>query len=349
MDPEFFDLHRDVEVSPSEDQLAARWAAVEEVTSQPSTSMIMILARLAHGRAVSDEDRESFWTPFKEKDPTFPIRDAELLHSTLAVGCLRELLQSDDEDRGGLTALMVRLAESVRWEPIRADMLRPEVQQYFVDKEPRVATERPQVASTPAVWTKSLSESVQTQVTSGSWDQIYAGIESVATAADTALKAVAKNHRSLAAWSDSEISRLTEDNSIMTWLLAGVRSDGTPWAKLKSPQLAIESGLDLASRVSRTLGPPNADAILSQIVDLADTGGSTPSYTIAEAIEGVAASARQAPDELGDLTPIHWSRSGRTLPADLAEQKWSDHELSRLAYVEALTIRAWTNIAEPDE
>lgn len=309
----------------------------------------MTITRLAHSQPVPDESREAFWTPFKAQDATFPIRDAELLHGTLAIGCIRALLQSKSKDHADLTALMVRLAECVRWEPIRADMLRPLVQKYFLEREPRVATERPQFANTPVVWTESTSDSVRAQVTSGAWDQIYAGIESIASATDSALKALAKNNRALATWSESEFSRLTEESSIVTWLLAGVRSDGTPWMNLTGPQLAVEAGLDLASRVSRTLGPPNAAEILNKILRVVEKEESKASHTLAEALDGVTAPSRAAPDDFGDLAPIHWSRSGRTLSDELAGQQWSAHELSRLAYTEALTIGAWVNLANPDK
>jgi hypothetical protein len=226
-------------------------------------------------------------------------------------------------------------------------MLRPVVGEYLAVRSRRNETPIPPAVGPAVIWNTAVSKAVVDAFPSKQGqpvteDKPEDAFAVVASATDKALLGLAENQQAIAQWAAAEVGRVTEQIGILTWLLSGVRADGTPWSALPPPKLAIDAGLELAARLARVPGPPEAEALLSQVIGFAERDDKAPKTTITEATKGTTSPIRAIPDQLADLAPIHASRSGRVLSTDLGTRQWSAVDLGRSAYFEATMITAWS-------
>jgi hypothetical protein len=345
MDPEFFDLHRSVAIEPTDVQLEARTVAIATLCAGVDADAVVSLIRLAHSKPISKEIHDWFWKPFKDTDATFPIREADLLHGLMAVQCLRELIRSDKGAVSDLSALLVRLAELLGWGPVQPEMLRSVARTYLSHHEQRGPAPRPVAPTVSPIWNAKIAEQVKVAFPKpdepATTEDPCAAIGIVATAADAQLKALATSQRAIAEWVGEEIARVDEQLGILTWLLSGARADGSAWSTLAPPQLAIDAGLELAARLARVPGPPEAEAMLAQVIGFSQESAAAPEVTIAAAANGTASPRAEPPEQLADLVPVHMVRASNALTGAERSRKWSAVNLGRLSYLEAMTINAW--------
>ena len=231
-------------------------AAVDALARSATTEQIPRLVDLAHGAAVERDRDEWFWRPFREADGSFPAEPAVPLHARLADACIRERLAEGRQ----LDAILVRLAVLAGREPV-TPLLQPAADQALRDFAEPVA--QPAPTQVRAVWAasdqKKLDENLPGEYDSSALTSLA---KIIGANADRAIGAIRDRSDAVAEWAQDNYRRLLREQTITQWLVAGVRSDGTPWADLNSGTIAIDAAAELALHLGDAPPEPRHENLL---------------------------------------------------------------------------------------
>jgi hypothetical protein len=263
----FADWLRDVSIDLAGLDLAARTAAADSLVESATGTDVLRLIALAHDQPHEDA---AVWLrePFKQAEPAFPMRgnDAEL--RVLAAAVLEQICR--DGELRLFAAQAVVVAQHRGWScplPELAKIAEEAVVALAVDA--RRPTQRP-VGTVPSVMTGDLEEAVEAVAANPQYapsDPVVKALKEVAVAAHASAAAAMRHADRLAAWADRRADLAQEETALLWWLLSG-RSEtlAEPWHALPPAVLAIAAGRELASAAALLPAPPQAGALLAQLV-----------------------------------------------------------------------------------
>lgn len=267
MNPLLADWYNDVSIGLPGEILTARAAAIDELLPQLDRASVLALVGLAHEHPQVEQD-DWFREPFKKHDATFLMRGNDRELAVLAGACLVDVCAGED-DLAVLVASATAVACRRGWTSSVGD-LPGRAEQRLVDLgTARRQLERRPVAAKPTVWTKGVPPAVanglsEAGVTPAS---VTAALDKLAGATNRALETAAVQVDRVADWSERALSLCTEEGDLLSWLLAGHSNLlDVPWASLDAGTAAIVAGRELADLLVVLPAPPQADALIDQIL-----------------------------------------------------------------------------------
>ena len=106
MNPLFADWYRAAGITPSEEELAKRWSAIEAISKKPSAGLVIKAARLFCVPIRKSDIAPELVDAFRSRDETFPLRENDQLLKVLAGAFLRNVIESDN-DMSAVAAMAV--------------------------------------------------------------------------------------------------------------------------------------------------------------------------------------------------------------------------------------------------
>lgn len=316
MDDDFSDLMNSVGCVDA-DVIRERWAVVAEIAATVLHGNLPRLVFTAHEVPVDRDEDRWFWEPFKGREDTFPIKDAQRLHAMLAGACLRLHIRAGEPL---LDAHLVVLAANLMMSSPIEDLH---------DVARRSLLRGP--APTPAqLGTVPLSIAPPEEPVDGRVAALESGtqaaIESVVVAVDK-----------LSAWAADAERRFDREQRVIQWLLAGTRADGSAWELLAPGVVALDAACELADLIDSPPQPHHV-AVLSQILQLAGA----PAEPVPIDLSGATAEpvSEGVDPGLAQLLPI----SCRTDPS-LGSEEMSARDLASRALWERVTLAVWRRSA----
>ena len=94
MHPNFPDWYRSVALTPQQEVLDARWGAIEDITKQPSTDLVLGMARLFVLPSPSEAHVPAdLLDVLRKRDGIFPLRDNLQELRVIAGAALRHIIE----------------------------------------------------------------------------------------------------------------------------------------------------------------------------------------------------------------------------------------------------------------
>jgi hypothetical protein len=298
MDQTFLDIMRQVG-EPSEELLAQRWGAVEQVSTSATPDQAARLVRFAHRVPISRAEDEWFWSVFRTNDPLFPIDDGVELHARLADACVRWRIR----EAVGIDAQLVRLAAFGGLTPVNPEL--PDVAREALIDTPPI---RPTVAAAAGTFYDDANAAAALEA--GVDPSTIVGAIKAATA--PLAEGVTRLNASLAEvtrWADRTMRLLEREEAIIHWLLSGLRADGTPWMGLSSDVIALDAAAELALIV-RAIPQNNHERALAQVISLATENDAR---SLPASNPKVVTAAPEVPAALVPLVPLHDAQARKAL------------------------------------
>jgi hypothetical protein len=321
MDDDFNDqmIRRGVTDAATIEALAA---TADAVAADAERAHVARLVELAHGADLERSLDEWFWRPFREVYAAYPSDPAEI-HGDVADSCLRRRIREHDDV---LAAVLSRLADLNGLTPATA-LLQPVVAETLEPSVPSLPRLTPMVTSTlEATVLKGFPEDGTGPVPA---DAVRAAI----TALISQVKKVAVHADAQATAAMRWANRLNADRQrevrCIEWMLAGQRSDGTPWTELDAAEVATGMSAELAAIVA---GVParRHELLLARLVGLSRVG--------TESLELTSSSDVAAPESwLQPFVPLTCRLAGIATsvtpapPREIAHRLLWEHTALRMA------------------
>ena len=254
MDPKFADRMAELgEISA--EALTARWNAVLSIASAAGPHAKARLVLLACRDKLDRDADEWFWMPFRSGEETFRVDDAVETHARLAEAAARRIISEGDE----LTPMLVRLAVLSGRTPVNSDLTTDAVSAL---KE--TLTGVPTIAPPRPYWTTA--NQAELKVEGGPSLATLAGaVDRVALNSQAGILELGKQVLALAEWAAHADRRSGAEQTMIQWLLGGVRADGTAWADLPPFVVSVDAAAELSAYLT---GPPQPrhEAIVAQVL-----------------------------------------------------------------------------------
>ncbi len=313
--------------------------AVEALAGQDQPAQTLRLVELAHEKPLRGESDEWFWRRFREADGAFPLAEAIPLHSRLAASVLQISLQGSS----ALPGLLVCLAALEGWQPQT-----PLLQQAAEDALARHSAlpPLPTAKKSRKVWSKSVDEAVFGKPETGEEAPAAAPgdmevdsqmLRALGTtfgeSIDSAVVSVVNQVDRVAQWAAVTQAQLSREQSVMRWLIAGQRSDGTRWSDLSPSTVAVDGAAELTATLGYRAPTASHEALVALVLR---ASGADPDEQI-DATPQFTSELPEVPPDLAELARVHANLSEE---ADLGEVSVGD--ASRRILWEAAALAAWS-------
>jgi hypothetical protein len=309
MHANFPDWYRSAGLSPQSELLETRWAAIDELTSEPNPALVVELARLF----ILPSPRETsglaeFREAFKKQDTVFPSRNNLQELRVLAGATLRALIEQED-DLAPLAALGIvcgSFGPRASALPEREHL--DEAERFLVRhaSETRKSAEPAPIAIASILKTKPKSlpdfsnPAPVREPLVALLGEIYSGLNALADQAQKAISALSHT----AAVREEEVG-------ILWWLHSRFSSTvQKPFGEVGYLSGAILFPVELAKLTSFVPGPEYLSAVLVRALQDAGAPSSVEPVTLANATNSLGRELREqvagliAGDVPGDLIPV---------------------------------------------
>ncbi|MFC8850712.1 MULTISPECIES: GTPase-associated system all-helical protein GASH [unclassified Micromonospora] len=343
----FPDWHEGVVTDITLVPLDARWAGVEEVVSDPSSDLLILVAKIAHERPMDPTQTEQFREIFRKHDKTFPMRGQERLIAMLASASM-VVLRENGNRQAALSTHLSLAANNVGWEPLLADvkvdsreLLHLASQQRQV---PPWSAKKVAFASTAYKQALTRLKSSGAELDAESLIPILEAIaQSVTDAIQRTLHEVQRNF-------NSRERPLREELDVLRWLLSGHSGlTGECWSSYAARDIAILAAIELQKLTDLPICLPDFAALLAQTIDQAATPTSADAPTtwqLNSAIAETASATIFVPKKIEELTPLAVALEA----GSLSDKKLPDEDpltTSIRLYEELQLLAAYSESEEP--
>lgn len=326
MNKYFADWHREVSIDFATIDLLARESVADKIAEEIDRNEVIILVTIAFGQPVMADDEAWFREPFKEAEPTFAMRgnDREL---QLLASAILETVCHGENDLAVLAACAVEVAVHRGWVSVLQELCETAAQCLLdLGATRRIPPPQPKTVP-PTIWTTTVEEAVElhlpastTATASGTTEVLRALAESM----EQAIKANLRSSVALAKWATTRSVLAAEETNLLWWLLSG-RSESLDmmWSSVPPNLLAIAAGRELASMSAVVPAPPQAAAILEQLINV---------------------QPRSKSHIATDIGPLAIPPRLAFLIADLTTVNQQPIDLARHSIAQAMLIKVWESI-----
>lgn len=268
MDPKFADRMNDLS-EITDEVLDRRWDTLVEVVDAADQHQQARMVLIACGAALERDEDAWLWEPFREHEKRIPVDEGGELFRRLAECGARYMI---DEKNLVLPAMCVRLAGLAGFSPFHQDLV-----DAAVDRLKERPSTFPPVTAPAAFWSATNAKAIEESPADPG--VIGQQLNAMAGAAQKAMTALARQVGSLSAHAALVEHRLVQEQSLVQWLLNGVRSDGRSWSELDPSAVAVGAAAEL-SRYVIEAPQERHEATLAQVLQVADKDGDLASGVV---------------------------------------------------------------------